>query len=195
MSKLVNRIFKHKQSKTLDDLQSNGSSTKQKDSKTSNLPRSKTTQLTVVNGHAQNGHHKPDLISSASGDISSSKEFESIRSPGGTAIINNHPSMGECLSPMEIPAEDALQMIAEEPPHVARSTPKGLPIDTSKWKEQHEMQHCIYEKAVYEKMIENSLEAVEALQKNLDSYITVVRQTPSREMTPVKSGNEEKRKA
>lgn len=189
MSKIVNRIFKNKKtSKTLDDIQNSKT-----DSKTSTLPRSKTVQLNVVNGHTksasplespkQNGYH---VVDHRSPGVVSQK----IRSPP-----KHQSPLGDCMSPVEIPVEEALQMIAEDPPHVARSTPKGLAVDTTRWKEEHDMQHCIYDREVYEKMIDNSLKTCELLQSHLDSYITVVRQTPSREMTPVKGASDEKRKA
>lgn len=183
MSKLVSRIFKKKSSKTLEDL--NGS-VSPKEEKNGSLPRSKTTHL---NGKASspqdhlssNGVKRPQKISTFPGD-QSSKSLSAVRSPPRSA--NNDKVISP---PVEIPVEEALQLIAEDPPHVARSTPKGLEtVDTKRWKEEHEMLHCIYDRAVYEKMIDNSLKTCDLLQKNLDSYIEVVRQTPSRGSSPVK---------
>jgi len=198
MSKFVNRIFKNKKtsSKTLDDIQATSSS--KSDSKNTTLPRSKTTQLSVVNGRAP---PSPSPVTSPRHNFNHHDSIAIDRSESKDLSIRSQPPrcpspIGICMSPVEIPAEEALQLIAEEPPHVARCTPKGLVVDTARWKEEHDMQHCIYERAVYEKMIDNSLKTCELLQNHLDSYITVVRQTPSRETTPVKiDSTSDKKKA
>lgn len=81
--------------------------------------------------------------------------------------------------------EDALLLIAEEPPTVARSTPKNLiPTQLSStqrslsWSEK-EMAHCLFDRSVYDDMINNSLKTCEKLQENLDFYVTEVRKSPS----------------
>jgi len=81
--------------------------------------------------------------------------------------------------------EDALMQIAEDPPLVARSTPKNL-IPNQKsatqrsltWSEK-DMAHCLYERSVYDDMINNSLKTCEELQENLDFYVDEVRKSPS----------------
>lgn len=76
--------------------------------------------------------------------------------------------------------EEALHELADNSqPVVARSTPKGIPIDTSHF---CKMKHCLYEEPVYDAMLKDSMHKMELLQHNLDDFIVEVRRSPAREI-------------
>jgi len=80
--------------------------------------------------------------------------------------------------------EDALETIANDHPHrVARSIPKGIYIDSSKVPDKS-MEHCLYEREVYDHMLADSMHVCQLLQGNLEECIEKVRQTPSASPDP-----------
>ena len=90
--------------------------------------------------------------------------------------------------------EEALENIANEPPIVARSIPKGLHLerigDNSKIaaiQRERSMRHCLYAPEVYDHMLADTMNVCSLLQDNLDDYITQVRGNtpPDRQSTPV----------
>lgn len=124
-------------------------------------------------------------IGSATTNGKKSVKFESVNGD------NYHYDNGEIYANKKndfLPLETALLLIADEQPVVARSTPRGQPYIDNHWAEEREMRYCLFDRPVYDAMIQSSLKAVELLQENLDDFVTEVRKSPSRDTTPRANG-------
>ncbi|CDW60412.1 hypothetical protein TTRE_0000879101 [Trichuris trichiura] len=76
--------------------------------------------------------------------------------------------------------EQALFLLAEDQPVVARSTPRGVVYDQAaenRWHAQHDMRYCLYDRWVYETIFGECVRILEDLENNLDAYIDQVRQS------------------
>ena len=73
--------------------------------------------------------------------------------------------------------EEALLSISEEPHPVARSTPKGVFVDTRAGASAAVARErdCLFQPPVYEQMLQDSLDVCARLQDNLDDWIDQVR--------------------
>uniref|UniRef100_A0A5S6QR01 Uncharacterized protein n=1 Tax=Trichuris muris TaxID=70415 RepID=A0A5S6QR01_TRIMR len=76
--------------------------------------------------------------------------------------------------------EQALFLLADDQPTVARSTPKGVTYDraaSNRWHERHDMRFCLYDRWVYETILGECIQILDDLENNLDAYIDQVRQS------------------
>ncbi|KHJ41583.1 hypothetical protein D918_08334 [Trichuris suis] len=117
-----------------------------------------------------------------------------ILSPNASIDISNPPSPAPSYgsaststpqvirgsSSRSMETEQALFLLAEDQPIVARSTPRGVVYDQAaedRWHAQHDMHFCLYDRWVYETILGECVQILEDLENNLDAYIDQVRQS------------------